>query len=299
MKPITAIVTNLTPEQKLAVLEQVLQSTTFARAEQLRNFLRYICEMEIAGRAGELCEFTVGTEALRRPNYSTLEDGIVRRQAIHLREKLQEVYKTELADARFRIDLPKGKYIPRFTCVESYIPRSHGHSRAFWVLTCLAIWALVASMVALALLFTRSSPAAASSPEATLPPVIESGTSYEAEAKGNILIGGAEVRDCPRCSGGSRVRHIGNNVGNYVLFKDVTVPKSGDYEMVIFYVLSGNRDFFVSVNDGAEIQLPLTGQSWAAPAKTSITIPLKAGSNQIKFYNPTTWAPDLDRIVIR
>ena len=36
--------------EKRAAMEQVLQSATFLRANQVRNFLRYICEMEIAGR---------------------------------------------------------------------------------------------------------------------------------------------------------------------------------------------------------------------------------------------------------
>ena len=39
---------------KRQALEQVLRSATFTRARQVRNFLRYICEMELAGRAAAL-----------------------------------------------------------------------------------------------------------------------------------------------------------------------------------------------------------------------------------------------------
>ncbi|HEX6738688.1 MAG TPA: hypothetical protein VF310_10465 [Vicinamibacteria bacterium] len=100
---------------KQGALEDVLQSATFLRAEQLRSFLRYICEMEQAGRAAELSEYLIGVEALGRPpGYSTAADSSVRRRAHALRQKLEEVYAGELAGGRLRIHLPKGSYVPRF-----------------------------------------------------------------------------------------------------------------------------------------------------------------------------------------
>jgi len=103
------------PAEKQAALGEVLRSAAFARGEQLRNFLRYICEMEVAGRAGEVSEYLVGIDALGRPpGYSTGEDSTVRRRAHDLRQKLQDVYAGELADAPLRIELPKGTYVPRF-----------------------------------------------------------------------------------------------------------------------------------------------------------------------------------------
>jgi hypothetical protein len=100
---------------KRAALEEVLQSVTFVRASQVRNFLRYICEMEFAGRAATLHEYLIGVEALGRPTaYSTEDDSSVRRRAYALRQKLDEVYAKELADAPIRIDVPKGSYVPRF-----------------------------------------------------------------------------------------------------------------------------------------------------------------------------------------
>jgi hypothetical protein len=103
---------------KRAALEQVLRSATFVRASQVKNFLRYICEMELAGRASTLHEYLIGVEALGRPTaYSTDDDSSVRRRAFALRQKLVEVYAKELADAPVRIDVPKGSYVPRFTVV--------------------------------------------------------------------------------------------------------------------------------------------------------------------------------------
>ena len=104
--------------EKRAALEEVLRSATFLRASQVRNFLRYICEMEFAGRGETLHEYLIGVEALGRPTaYSTEDDSSVRRRAYALRQKLDEVYAKELTDARIRIDVPKGSYVPRFTPV--------------------------------------------------------------------------------------------------------------------------------------------------------------------------------------
>ena len=104
--------------EKRAALEEVLRSATFLRASQVRNFLRYICEMELAGRGAALHEYLIGVEALGRPTaYSTEADSSVRRRAYALRQKLHEVYAKELTGARIRIDVPKGGYVPRFIAV--------------------------------------------------------------------------------------------------------------------------------------------------------------------------------------
>jgi hypothetical protein len=112
---------------KRQALEQVLRSATFTRARQVRNFLRYICEMELAGRAAALHEYLIAVEAMGRPMaYSTEEDSSVRRRAYALRQKLEEVYATELADANVRIHVPKGAYVPRFVVVSG--ATAHGES---------------------------------------------------------------------------------------------------------------------------------------------------------------------------
>ena len=41
---------SVSQDQKRAALEQVLASESLARSEQLRSFLRYVCELEIAVR---------------------------------------------------------------------------------------------------------------------------------------------------------------------------------------------------------------------------------------------------------
>ena len=107
-------------EERRAALDRVLRSAHFERADQLRSFLRYVCEMELAGRGSELNEHLIGVEALGRPpHYSTTDDSSVRRCAHTLRLKLEEAYATDLSGARVRIELPRGGYQPRFHFAES------------------------------------------------------------------------------------------------------------------------------------------------------------------------------------
>lgn len=104
--------------EKREAMEQVLSSTTFLRASQVRNFLRYICEMELAGRASALHEYLIAVEAMGLPSsYSTDDDSSVRRRAYALRQKLSTVYQNELTEAKVRIEVPKGSYVPRFVHV--------------------------------------------------------------------------------------------------------------------------------------------------------------------------------------
>ena len=110
-----ATISTLTLEQKQAALDEALHSQTFARSEQLRNFLKFICEKELAGQGEEINEYLIGVEVLRRPgDYSPNEDGAVRNRAYALRNKLVEFYAHEYPHAAVKIELPKGAYCPRF-----------------------------------------------------------------------------------------------------------------------------------------------------------------------------------------
>jgi hypothetical protein len=115
---------NRTAEEKRGALDHVLQSNTFERADLLRRFLRYICDMEIAGRADEITEYTIATDALGRPaTYSPGEDSSVRSRAHAVREKLTAFYESEGAGAPLQIELHKGSYIPHFIShQESEVP---------------------------------------------------------------------------------------------------------------------------------------------------------------------------------
>jgi hypothetical protein len=103
------------PDEKRHALNDVLNSQTFARSDQLKRFLRFICEKEIAGKADEISEYSIGIEALgKSKSYWSGDDSSVRTRAYVLRQKLQEFYELERPNAEIRIEVPRGSYIPRF-----------------------------------------------------------------------------------------------------------------------------------------------------------------------------------------
>jgi alpha-L-fucosidase len=117
------------------------------------------------------------------------------------------------------------------------------------------------------------------------------------EAENAALSGSAAAASCSTCSSGAKVRFIGNNANNFATFT-VTAASAGARQLTITYELDGSRSFFVSVNGGTGVEVPLTGTSWSTPASTTIPITLAAGSNTITVFNNTANAPDLDRIDI-
>jgi polygalacturonase len=117
------------------------------------------------------------------------------------------------------------------------------------------------------------------------------------QAETAILNGSAAVASCSTCSGGAKVRFIGGGSANYATFT-VDANTAGNRQLAIGYELDGSRDFFVSINGAAGIDVPVTGTSWSTPGTKTITVPLNAGANTIKFYNNTANAPDLDSITI-
>ena len=101
-------------ERKLA-LEKALHSHTFARSEQLKAFLRFICEADTLRPGAPLTEYVIGVEVLHRPEgYSPAEDSSVRTRAYELRQKLEQLYSKELPDEAIQIAMPKGTYSPQF-----------------------------------------------------------------------------------------------------------------------------------------------------------------------------------------
>src|SRR5688572_18349370 len=195
----------LSDEEKRAALRDVLQTPAFVRAAQLQAFLRLICEMEIAGRAGDINEYLIGVEVLGRPQgYSPAQDSAVRRRAVDLREKLDEVYAGDLASAAVRIELPKGRYVPRF--VRADVPAAATPAEPVPPPRTSPRWpALVASFLAGVAVTAAAfllGPGARNAARDT-------GTTYEAEARDNVVGGTVVGEPCEGCSGQYRVRRIG------------------------------------------------------------------------------------------
>jgi hypothetical protein len=103
-----------------------MASRTFSRSDQLRSFLRYICDAEFEGRAQELNEYVLGVSVLGRPpSYSPTEDSCVRSRAYELRNKLKGYYRLEAPDDPIQIEIRKGAYIPQFQRTSEARPADH------------------------------------------------------------------------------------------------------------------------------------------------------------------------------
>jgi hypothetical protein len=110
---------NVSAAEAQTELDNLLRSPAFERSERLQRFLRFICELTLKGESHRINEYLIGSEVFQRgPEYSPNEDSIVRRQALTLRQKLQEYYAAEGRDHAVRIELPVGRYVPVFRRIE-------------------------------------------------------------------------------------------------------------------------------------------------------------------------------------
>ena len=121
-------------------LEQVLESTLFARSERLSRFLRFTVERHLEGRDHELKESVIAVEVFgRMPGYNPKHDPIVRTEARRLRARLGEYYKDEGKGDALVIELRKGGYTPVFRRREA---RRKERKTQLWATVALAAAAL-------------------------------------------------------------------------------------------------------------------------------------------------------------
>ena len=116
--------------------------------------------------------------------------------------------------------------------------------------------------------------------------------SYEAEATGNTLSGGAVAATCTGCSGGAKIGYIGN--GATLAFNGIAGGSGGAKTVTIHYLSAVARS---AVLNGQTISFPPTAD-WNTPGSQTVTLNLAAGTNTITVANPTGWAPDIDRITV-
>lgn len=99
-----------------AELERVLTSRAFSRAPNLCRILAYVCQQSFSNTNPQpFTEYSIAVEALgRKPDFSPLDNSIVRVEFSRLRKRLQEYYATEGASNPIQIHLPETGYTPRF-----------------------------------------------------------------------------------------------------------------------------------------------------------------------------------------
>ncbi|GCE22396.1 hypothetical protein KDK_61960 [Dictyobacter kobayashii] len=124
--------------------------------------------------------------------------------------------------------------------------------------------------------------------------------SYEAESADNSIGGGASVVSCSACSGGQKVGNIGS--GAYVQLNNIYANSAGTATISVYYIDGDTgRSAQLSVNGGSATTLNFHGtnnNNWDTVQSMNIAVSLHVGSNSIKIFSSSGWAPDIDRIVV-
>ena len=101
-----------------AELRRVLDSPDFPATPRNRRFLEFVAGKVLAGHAGRIEAYDIGTAVFGRPeSFNPLTDPIVRIEAGKLRRDLETYYLKSGRANPLRLILPKGGYRPEFVPV--------------------------------------------------------------------------------------------------------------------------------------------------------------------------------------
>jgi len=107
--------TTIEPEAVKDALQRILKSKRFVSSQNLSNFLQYIVDRKLAGKARDLKAYSIAIDAFGKPaSFDPQSDPIVRVHAGRLRTALSEYYAGDGADDPVRITVPTGGYVPAF-----------------------------------------------------------------------------------------------------------------------------------------------------------------------------------------
>jgi hypothetical protein len=115
-------------EQCERQVQRILRSATFRNASMLQQLLQFLATKAFDHGSDSLKEYTIGVEALSRPqDFDPKTDTIVRVQIHRLRQKLKEYYDSDGSRDPILIDIPKGHYLPSFetVAVPDPVPAHH------------------------------------------------------------------------------------------------------------------------------------------------------------------------------
>ncbi len=112
------------PAEARASLERLLANNSMNRAPRISSVLRFMIDALLEGRAETINEQVVGEAVFGRPTgYNPGEDNIVRVTIRHLRDRLDEFYRTDGRDEKYVLIIPKGRYVPMLTSSHSQRPQ--------------------------------------------------------------------------------------------------------------------------------------------------------------------------------
>jgi len=111
----TALAAALVHDARWQLVQRVVSSGTFAGSPPLQDFLLYVAEHALLGRADEIKEQAIGGNVLRRSSdFDPATDNIVRVRARQLRQKLEHYFQSEGLSDPMVILIPRGGYVAVF-----------------------------------------------------------------------------------------------------------------------------------------------------------------------------------------
>lgn len=143
-----------TESEVRTALSCVLNSEALRNSDRSKEFLSYVVEQSLSGRAKHIKGKTIAADVFGRNPTELDSDNVVRVEARRVRRKLNDYYGSEGVDDALRIHIDSGGYAPRFEVIETEAinapPRKHaqGRYRTIWALLAviligLAAWAFV------------------------------------------------------------------------------------------------------------------------------------------------------------
>ncbi|HEV7336281.1 MAG TPA: adenylate cyclase [Bosea sp. (in: a-proteobacteria)] len=104
------------PQEEIrAQLDRILASAEFSVPARVRQFLIYVVNETLAGRADRIKAYSVAVEVFGRDsNFDIQNDPVVRIEAGRLRRALERYYLLVGNSAPVVIEIPKGAYVPCF-----------------------------------------------------------------------------------------------------------------------------------------------------------------------------------------
>jgi len=142
-----------TRSQVTAEIDRIFGSPYFCDSPILQKLLTYLVEQSLDGNAGNIKEYSIGTEVFQRgPGFDPRMDSIVRVQVSVLRKKLAAYYEGPGSRDELRIEVPRGHYatqfITRSAMVDVEVPHVEEVSRTQPKRRTIEPWLAVAGVIA-------------------------------------------------------------------------------------------------------------------------------------------------------
>lgn len=108
----------LSSDPRWLLAQRIAVSDIFSKSEFLPRFLLHICALHLQDKDDEIREQNIGVRVFGRPpSYNPGDDNIVRNYAVQLRKRLNLYFEREGHLEEFRIEIPRGAYVPVFRSV--------------------------------------------------------------------------------------------------------------------------------------------------------------------------------------